>query len=91
MGPPLRVSLEVTGLSQDGMFFRIEHNVYNDKGENLATCELLGAWINLKSRQLTALPSEFLDEMDAFPKSKDFKVLTKEDTRKFGKKPINLS
>ena len=73
------------------MFFRIEHNVYNDKGENLANCELLGAWRNLKTRQLTGLPSEFLEEMDTFPKSKDFKILTKEDTRKFGRKPVNLS
>ncbi len=91
LGTPIRVSLEVTGLSEDGMFFRIQHNVYNEKGENLANCELLGAWINLKTRQLTGLPSEFLEEMDSFPKSKDFKILTKEDTRKFGKKPINLS
>ena len=90
LGTPIRVSLEVTGLSEDGMFFKIEHNIYNHKGENLANCELLGAWINLKSRELTGLPSEFLAEMEAFPKSDDFQVLTKEDTRKFGKRPINL-
>ena len=90
LGTPIRVSLEVTGLSDDGMFFKIEHNIYNHKGENLANCELLGAWINLSSRELTGLPAEFLQEMNAFPKSADFKILTKEDTRKFGKKPINL-
>lgn len=90
LGTPIRVSLEIKGLSEDGMFFLIEHNIYNDKGENLANCELLGAWINLKERQLTALPPEFLEEMKTFPKSDDFKVLTKEDTRKFGKKPVNL-
>jgi acyl-CoA thioester hydrolase len=90
LGTPIRVSLEVTGLSADGMFFGIEHNIYNQKGENLATCELMGAWINLKSRGLTPLPAEFLKEMETFPKSKDFKILTKEDTRKFGKKPIHL-
>ncbi len=90
LGTPIRVSLEVTGLSEDGMFFKIEHNIYNHKGDNLANCELLGAWINLKTRELTALPTEFLSEMNSFPKSDDFKVLTKEDTRKFGKKPIKL-
>ena len=91
LGTPVRVSLEVTGLSEDGMFFKIEHNIYNHKGDNLANCELLGAWINLKSRELTGLPAEFLTEMNTFPKSADFKTLTKEDTRKFGKKPINLN
>ena len=90
LGIPIRVSLEIKGLSEDGMFFKIEHNIYNHKGENLANCELLGAWINLKTRALTGLPTEFLSEMDTFPKSNDFKILTKEDTRKFGKKPINL-
>lgn len=91
LGTPLRVSLEVKGLSDDGMFFKIEHNIYNDKGDNLARCELMGGWINLKSRQLTELPEEFLKEMDRFPKSDDFKVLTKEDTRKYGMKPSHLS
>ena len=33
---------------------------------------------------------DFIKEMDTFPKSEDFKILTKEDTRKFGKKPVNL-
>lgn len=91
LGTPLRVSLEVKGLSEDGMFFKIEHNIYNNTGDNLARCELMGGWINLKSRQLTGLPAEFLKEMERFPRSADFKVLTKEDTRKFGMKPIRLS
>jgi len=91
LGTPITVSLEVSGLSEDGMFFKIEHNFYNHKGENLANCEVLGAWIDLKSRALTGLPTELLSVMDAFPKTKNFKVLTKEDTRKFGKKPVNLT
>lgn len=91
LGTPITVSLEVSGLSEDGMFFKIEHNFYNHKGENLANCEVLGAWIDLKSRALTDLPTELLSIMDAFPKTKNFKVLTKEDTRKFGKKPVNLT
>ncbi|HLT32662.1 MAG TPA: thioesterase family protein [Aquaticitalea sp.] len=90
LGMPIRVSLEITGFSQDGMFFMIEHNFYNDKGEHLATCEVLGAWIHLKSRSLTAIPENLIGELDNFPKSKDFKVLTKDDTRKFGKRPVNL-
>lgn len=90
LGTPITVSLEVSGFSEDGMFFKIEHNFYNHKGEHLASCEILGAWINLKTRALTALPKHLLGEMETFPKSKDFKILTKEDTRKFGKKPVNL-
>lgn len=91
LGAPITVSLEISGLSDDGMFFKFEHNFYNQKGENLAHCEILGAWINLKTRSLSPLPQHLLSEMETFPKSKDFKVITKEDTRKYGKKPVNLS
>ncbi|HLT54349.1 MAG TPA: acyl-CoA thioesterase [Flavobacteriaceae bacterium] len=91
MGQPITVGLEVSGLSEDGMFFAFEHNFYNHKGENLATCDMLGGWMDLKERKLTELPLELSQIAENFPKSKDFKLLTKEDTRKFGKKPVNLS
>ena len=90
IGQPITVSLEVSGLSEDGMLFKFEHNFYNEKGENLATCDILGAWIDTKKRQMTPLPDELLAMSNTFPKAKDFKVLTKEDTRKYGKKPVHL-
>ena len=90
LGTPITVSLEISGLSEDGMLFKMDHNFYNPKGENLASCELLGAWINLKTRTLTGLPEHLLKEMQELPKSTDYKILTKEDTRKNGKRPINL-
>lgn len=91
LGMPVTVSLEVSGVSADGMFFEMRHNFYNDIGEHLAHCELLGAWINLNTRKLSGLPEDLLGEMDTFPKSDDFKILTKDDTRKYGKTPMNLS
>ncbi|MGJ8591253.1 MAG: acyl-CoA thioesterase [Aquaticitalea sp.] len=90
LGTPITVSLEISGLSQDGMFFKIVHNIYDNNGKNLAHCDLLGAWINLKTRKLTALPKEFLNEMESFPKTSNFKVLTKEDTRKNAVMPKDL-
>lgn len=90
LGTPITVSLEVSGSSEDGMFFKMIHNIYDDKGKNLAHCDLLGAWINLKTRKLTALPENFINEMKSFPKTADYKVLTKEDTRKNAVKPKDL-
>lgn len=91
MGQPIRVSLEVSGLSEDGRFFKFDHNFYNHKGENIAFCEMLGAWIDLKARKMTDLPEELLKLANKFPKSKDYKVLTKEDTRAKGRVPKNLT
>ncbi|MFD2551346.1 acyl-CoA thioesterase [Bizionia sediminis] len=91
MGKPLQVSLEVSGLSADGTFFKFDHNFYNHKGHNIAHCEMLGAWMDLRTRKLVPLPAELLKVAETFPKSKNFKILTKEDTRVAGKKPENLS
>jgi acyl-CoA thioester hydrolase len=90
MGQPITVSLEVSGLSEDGMFFKFDHNFYNHKGENIAFCEMLGAWIDLKARKMTNLPKVLADLADKFPKSEDYKILTKEDTRANGRVPKNL-
>ena len=91
LGQKINVTLEVSGLSEDGMFFTFEHNFYNEKGHHLATCDMMGAWINLKTRQLTELPEHLKILMSEFPRTENFKILTKADTRASGKRPKNLS
>lgn len=78
----IEVSLKLKGLSEDGTFFAFEHDFYNAKGENCARCEMLGSWIDMKTRKLTKLPEHLLKSLDDLEKTEDFKVLTKEDTRK---------
>ncbi len=90
-GEPVKVTLELSGLSEDGMFFEFTHRIYDHTGKNCATCEMMGSWINLETRKLTQLPEELFGRLDHTPKSQDFRILTKEDTRKFGKRPNNLS
>jgi len=90
-GKPIKVTLEVAGLSEDGGFFEFVHNFYDHNGGNLAYCEIFGGWIDLKSRKLTGFPVELDQILTDFPKSKDFKILTKEDSRKFGKRPVDLT
>lgn len=90
LGMPITVSIEVSGLSDDGMLFMFEHNFYNEKGENLAHCKMQGAWIDLKARKLTELPKPLLELTKKFPKSESFKTLTKADTRTHGVRPKPL-
>ena len=89
-GKPVKVSLEIAGLSEDGMFFEFLHNFYDSNGNNFASCEMMGAWMDLKTRQLIGLPEAFNTALRDVPRTKTFKILTKEDTRRFGKRPINL-
>lgn len=89
-GQPVSVSLQLKGLSEDGMYFMFLHNFYDSQGRNLARCEMMGGWIDLTERKLTGLPSEIYAKFDAFEKTADFKVLSKEDTRISGVRPQDL-
>jgi acyl-CoA thioester hydrolase len=89
-GEPIKVSLQLKGISEDGMFFEFLHNFYDKKGKNLARCEMIGAWIDLGERKLTGLPQELLHCLEGLEKADDFRILTKEDTRRYGQVPHDL-
>ncbi|HAT70475.1 MULTISPECIES: acyl-CoA thioesterase [Croceibacter] len=89
-GKPIKVSFEVGGVSEDGSLFKFVHNFYDSNGKNLATCDMLGCWMDLKERKMTTFPKELNHVLENAPKSEDFKILTKEDTRAFGKMPKDL-
>jgi acyl-CoA thioester hydrolase len=89
-GKPINVSLELQGLSEDGMYFSFVHNFFDANGRNLARCEMMGGWIDLKERKLRGLPDELLSSLERLDKTDDFRVLTKEDTRKFDVRPKDL-
>ncbi len=89
-GNPIRVSLQLKGISENGMFFEFLHNFYDNKGRNLARCEMMGAWIDLKERKLRGLPAELFDYLEGMDKAPGFKIISKADTRKYGQIPQDL-
>ncbi|MBK5213933.1 MAG: thioesterase family protein [Flavobacteriaceae bacterium] len=89
-GKPITVSLQLKGISEDGMYFEFLHNFYDEKGKNIARCEMMGAWIDLEKRKLVGLPELFLKKMNAVEKTDDFKIITKESTRKYSERPKDL-
>lgn len=87
---PIFVSLELKGASEDGMLFEFVHGVYDDQGNHHAHCELMGAFIDLKTRSMTSLPEEIRENLfEHVTKTSDFRYLTKADTRLHGRRPIN--
>jgi acyl-CoA thioester hydrolase len=83
-GKPIRVSLELKGISDDGKFFQFYHNFFDHIGENFARGDIMGAFIHLKARKLTGLPSELFKNLNKIYKAEDFIVLTNKDTSKHG-------
>jgi len=90
-GKPIRVSLQLKGLSEGGMYFEFQHNFYNAEGENLARCNMMGGWIDLKTRKLRDLPESLISAITSLDKTEDFKILTKEDTRRFKQFPKDFT
>lgn len=86
-GEQVSVTLEVTGLSADGMFFEYHHNMYDRDGKHVAHAEIMGAWISLESRSLTTLQDDLLARFNKVEVSGSFRTLTKADTRKYAKTP----
>lgn len=89
-GAPIDVTAEIVGISEDGSLFEFQHNFYDYKGRNLARGEMLGAWMDLKERKITPLPKSFMELVEEFPRSDKFRILTKEETRKHGRYPVDL-
>jgi acyl-CoA thioester hydrolase len=89
-GKPIRVSLQLKGISEDGMFFSFLHNFYDHKGKNIARCEMMAGWIDLTERKLRGIPNDLFDNLNKLSKTDDFYTITKEDTRRYRQVPIDL-
>ena len=87
----IKVSLGLKGLSATGKFFEFQHDFYDAQGKNFARLEIMGGWMNLKTRKLMDLPEDIMANFDTVAKAEDFRILTNADTRKFAKVPKDLS
>lgn len=84
----IRVTMELSGLSENGQFFSFDHRFYKKDQSNCALGTVLGAWISLTNRKLTPPPKPLYNALSLLKKSPNFKILTKSDTRIEGINPI---
>lgn len=88
---PVYIDTRLKGLSKDQRFFQFEQNLYDKNGQNRAGYEMMGTWINMEKRKIEPLPEELAHAINHIKKTDDFKLLTKEDTRKYSKLPKHIS
>lgn len=87
---PVYINVELAGASADGMFFAFRQDMYDKSGRHMATYDMMGAWIDMNTRKLTTLHPDILRKFNTYKRTEDFKILTKEDTRKFNKTPRDI-
>ena len=90
MGVQFKINVEIDGYSEDGRFFSLFQNFYDNDGSHLAHLDLAFGVMDTKKRKLTSMPKDSFTILKNGPKSKSFKILKKEDLRRHGKFPENI-
>jgi acyl-CoA thioester hydrolase len=90
MGVQFKINVEIDGYSEDGRFFSLFQNFYDNEGAHLAHLDLAFGVMDTKTRKLTSMPEDSFKILKNGPKSKSFKILKKEDLRRHGKFPENI-
>ena len=71
-----KIYLQLSGSSPDRMHWRMRHKVYRLRDNKLCCIiNMEGAWLDLKTRNMCALPPELAAKFDELKKTDDFKVL----------------
>ena len=72
---PLRVTLGLAGLSDDGSRFILRNEVFQADGRLAARVTSAGGWLDLSARRLIAPPEALMGVLRTLPKTDDFQVL----------------
>ncbi|CAM1352263.1 acyl-CoA thioesterase [Tenacibaculum halocynthiae] len=75
MGEDISVNLKVTGLSNKGERWKIQHEVFNGHGKLSAIITVYGAWLDLAKRKLSTPPIKFQEIFNEVEKTSDFQEI----------------
>lgn len=74
LSQPVTVRAQVVGMSADGARWRVSQAFLTSDSRKAAILYTLGAWIDVKTRKLTAPPTELKSVMDAV-RSEDCEII----------------
>ena len=78
-GEDIYITVEIGGMSEDGMIYQFIHNLYNQDGVHLCHSELTGVWFSMSKRKMQAPPTEMLENIKKSFEGKTIKTLSKQD------------
>jgi acyl-CoA thioester hydrolase len=72
---PIRVNLQIAGLSDDGSCFRLRNEFFRENGKMVARVTSTGGWLDLAERRLTVPPDQLVLVMRGLEASRDYQAL----------------
>ena len=72
---PLRVTLTIAGLAEDGSRFLIRNEFWRGDGKLIARVTSAGGWLDLAARKIVVPPEALLAALRSLSKTEDFQVL----------------
>jgi acyl-CoA thioester hydrolase len=72
---PVRVTLQTSGLSEDGSRFRIVNEFYREDGKLAVRVTSNGGWLDLERRKLTPPPPELRALLEQIDRTEKFEML----------------
>ncbi|MFV0209063.1 acyl-CoA thioesterase [Empedobacter falsenii] len=78
-GEEIYISVEIGGMSEDGMIYQFIHNLYNQDGVHLCHSELTGVWFSMSKRKMQAPPTEMVENIKKSFEGQTIKAMSKQD------------
>ena len=72
---PVRITLMLAGLAEDGSRFSIRNELWREDGKLIARVTSTGGWLDLVTRKLIVPPEELLAALRSLTPTEDFEVL----------------
>jgi acyl-CoA thioester hydrolase len=72
---PVRVTLTLAGMSDDGAHFRLRNEFFRSDGKSAAVVTTTGGWLDLAARRLTVPPEAIVRAFQTLVRTEDFETL----------------
>jgi acyl-CoA thioester hydrolase len=74
-GETVTVSFTLSGLSTQGMFWKVHHDIFKSNGKKAVSIDMEGTILDLTARKPVAPIPELLHVFQSIPRTEDFEVL----------------
>ena len=75
LGETVTINFTLTGLSSQGMFWKVHHDIFKSNGKKAVSIDMEGTILDLTTRKPVASNEDLMRVFQLIPRSEDFEVL----------------